>query len=229
MNDVCSALVHRVASYDAPILLHLAPSAVLELHEELPEHLLERCLAILEEVHDHVVGLFLSPQAFFVYGSGGVAALEAVYEAAEELGFFIVTDIGSLRFDAEIAAVHRSFCASDSLFYSDAICVSCRDFVLQKKLQQVCPDTICFFHRPTDYDVIYCDRLHDDIRKQHPAAFLLADWEELPSHHLRRADGTGVLHICRTIPEHIWSDDYRRDTLRQIVIDFAKHVLSLGA
>ena len=109
MMAVMTALAQRIASLDAPILFSLSPVASLEMHADLPEELLERSLCILEELPDQTAGILISYRDFLVYGSGGVAALEAIYEVARELGLFIVSDIGCVQSFSDIPAVCRGF------------------------------------------------------------------------------------------------------------------------
>ena len=110
MSAVITSLSQRLSSLDAPILFSLSPASNLELHEDLPEELLEKSLSLLEEIQGYAVGVLISYRDFLIYGSGGIAALESIYEVAQELGLFIVSDLGRVHFCSEISAIHTGFC-----------------------------------------------------------------------------------------------------------------------
>jgi len=226
MTNTMDFLLQRIASLDAPILLAMAPGSDRNLHEDLPEELLERALSIMEDVQDAVVGIFVSVRDFLPYGSGGIAALEAIYEAARELELLVISDIGVIRFAADIPRVTVAFYREEGVFHSDGMSILCPDPAVQELVLEACPNAVIFFHEPTSHSMMYCAKPQQAVRNNNLDAFLLIDENGEPSSHFRRSDSRGVLHILR--PASIWGEKYKEGDTRSLVFDFAKKILSLG-
>ena len=211
------ALEDRISSLDAPLLLPLSPN--LPYSEDVPEDLLMYVHQALEEVHDIIAGVLIETSAFLSYGSLGFASLEAIFGMLHELDIPIVADAPACFSLAGVRGVLRSFCQPDSVFRAHALRVLCSNSSLRDEL---CTHAKTAFFFADHHDFIHSS--DTEARRQHPEAFLLFDG--LASSQLRRRDGTGVLHVARTMDEMIWAER-EEGAIRRAFVDCSKEFLSL--
>lgn len=211
------AMQERVSSLDAPFLLPISPD--LPYTEDVSEELVMYVHHALEEVHDIIAGVLIETSAFLPYGALGIAALEAIFEMLHDLDIAIVVDAPACFSATGVQGVLRSFCQPDSAFRAHALRVLCPDVSLRDVFLNQEHSTIFFAGH---HDCIHSS--HESVRAEYPDAFLLFDGKS--SQQLRRRDGTGVLHVARTMDEVIWKET-EEGVIRSTCIDCAKEFVSL--